>query len=162
VQSAGGYFFVVELLDAASFWQSVRSGILDSLGRPGAERETQLKDLLWELSSVAHVSRADRRAIIGDEDLEPETLDRFVNPLAHDRPDRVRQCHQPLRALVLLGASDLTTHDVGEAYLHASDESGADDRDLWRLRASPSSAQDCARDLSRLIALAGPSVLALD
>ena len=33
VQSAGGYFFVVELLDAASFWQSVRSGILDSLGR---------------------------------------------------------------------------------------------------------------------------------
>ena len=33
---------------------------------------------------------------------------------------------------------------------------------LWRLRASPSSAQDCVRDLSRLIALAGPSVLALD
>jgi hypothetical protein len=85
-QSSGGYFFVVELLDAASFWQSVRSGILESLGRPGAERETQLKDLLWELSSIAHVSRADRRAIIGDDDLEPETLDRFVNALAKARP----------------------------------------------------------------------------
>ena len=26
VQAAAGYFFVVELLDAASFWQSVRNG----------------------------------------------------------------------------------------------------------------------------------------
>ena len=162
VQSSGGYFFVVELLDAASFWQSVRSGILESLGRPGAERETQLKDLLWELSSIAHVSRADRRAIIGDDDLEPETLDRFVNALAKKRPDPVRQCHQTLRALVLLGATDLAAHDAGDAYLQSSDESGSDDRDRWRLRASPASAQECVRELSRLIALAGPAVLALD
>ena len=65
VQDGGGYFFVVELLDAASFWESVRSGILESLGRPGRRHETQLKDILWELASLAHVSRADRRAIIG-------------------------------------------------------------------------------------------------
>ncbi|CAA0138347.1 Uncharacterised protein [Mycolicibacterium vanbaalenii] len=163
VQAGGGYFFVVELLDAASFWQSVRNGILESLGRPGAQRETQLKDLLWELSSIAHVSRADRRAIIGDDDLDPETLDRFVNALAAVRKDPVRQCHQTLRALVLLGAADLVAHDVGEAYLQASEESGSgDDRDRWRLRASPASAQDCVRDISRLIALAGPAVLALD
>ncbi|MGY4653744.1 helicase HerA domain-containing protein [Mycobacterium sp. URHB0021] len=162
VQSSGGYFFVVELLDAASFWQSVRSGILESLGRPGAERETQLKDLLWDLSSIAHVSRADRRAIIGDDDLEPETLDRFVNAMAKARPDPVRQCHQTLRALVLLGAADLSAHDAGEAYLQSSEEFGSDDRDRWRLRASPASAQECVRELSRLFALAGPAVLALD
>ena len=130
-------------------------------GPSGAERETQLKDLLWELSSIAHVSRADRRAIIGDDDLEPETLDRFVNALA-ERPDPVRQCHQTLRALVLLGATDLAAHDAGDAYLQSSDESGSDDRDRWRLRASPTSAQECVRELSRLIALAGPAVLALD
>ena len=162
VQAAAGYFFVVELLDAASFWQSVGNGILESLGRTGAERETQLKDLLWELSSIAHVSRAERRAIIGDEDLDVDTLDRFVNALAKARPDPVRQCRQTLRALVLLGASDLAAHDVGEAYLHSSDEHGSDDRDQWRLRASPASAQECVRDVSRLIALAGPSVLAVD
>src|SRR5262249_9038097 len=141
---------------------SVRNGILESLGRPGADRETQLKDLLWELSSIAHVSRAHRRAIIGDEDLDLETLDRFVNALAKTRPDPVRHCHQTLRALVLLGASDLAAHDAGEAYLHSSEEHGSDDRDHWRLRASPMSAQDCVRDVSRLIALAGPSVLAVD
>lgn len=98
VQAGGGYFFVVELLDAASFWHSVRNGILESLGRPGAQRETQLKDLLWELSSIARVSRADRRAIIGDDDLDPETLDRFVNALAAVRKDPVRQCHHAARA----------------------------------------------------------------
>ncbi len=162
VQASGGYFFLVELLDAATFWESVRNGIIDSLGRPGAQRETQLKDLLWELASIAHVSRAERRVIIGDDDLDPETLDRFVNALAKAHRDPVRECHQTLRALVLLGATDLAAHDVGEAYLQASDELGNDERAQWRLRASPASAQQCVQELSRLIALAGPAVLALD
>lgn len=162
VQAAGGYFVLVELLDAATFWESVRNGIVDSLGRPGATRETQLKDLLWELSSIAHVSRADRRAIIGDDDLEPDTLDRFVNALAKAHRDPVRDCHQTLRALVLLGATDLSAHDVGEAYLQASDEFGNDERAQWRLRTSPASAQQCVQEISRLVALAGPAVLALD
>ncbi|WP_101950086.1 helicase HerA domain-containing protein [Mycobacterium sp. 3519A] len=162
IQAAGGYFLLVELLDAATFWESVRNGIVDSLGRPGATRETQLKDLLWELSSIAHVSRADRRAIIGDDDLEPETLDRFINALAKAHRDPVRDCHQTLRALVLLGATDLVAHDVGEAYLQASDEFGDDERAQWRLRTSPASAQQCVQEISRLVALAGPAVLALD
>ncbi|HEY6646109.1 MAG TPA: DUF87 domain-containing protein [Mycobacterium sp.] len=162
VQASGGYFLLVELVDAASFWESVRNGIIESLGRPGAQRETQLKDLLWELSSIAHVSRADRRAVIGDDDLDPETLDRFINALAKERRDPVREHHQTLRALVLLGAADLAAHDVGEAYLQASEESGNEERAEWRLRASPASAQVCVQEISRLMALAGPAVLALD
>ncbi|MBI3224326.1 MAG: DUF87 domain-containing protein [Mycolicibacterium cosmeticum] len=162
VQKDGGFFFVVELLDAASFWESVRSGILESLGRPGVGRETQLKDLLWELSSIAHVSRAERRAIIGDDDLEPATLDQFVNTLAKARRD-VRDCHQTLRALVLLAANDLTARDVGDAYLQASEEDDdSSDRKMWRLKGTSPSAQQCVRDIARLTALAGPAVLALD
>jgi Helicase HerA, central domain len=162
VQSGGGYFFIVQLLDAASFWQSVRNGIIESLGRPGAKRETQLKDLLWELASTAYISRGDRKAIIGDDDLEPEVLDNFVNALAKARPDPVRSADQTLRALVLLAAADLTVHNIGDAFLHAVDEVGSGGREHWRLGASLSSAQECVRDISRLIALAGPSVLALD
>lgn len=162
VQADGGFFFVIELLDAASFWQSVRNGILESFGRPGAHRETQLKDLLWELSSLAHVSRADRRAIVGDADLEPEVLDRFINALAKVRKDTVRHCHQTLRALVLFAATDLTAQDIGEAYLQASSEAGGDERLRWGLRAAPSLTQECVREISRLVALVGPSVLAVD
>lgn len=162
VQVSDGYFFLVTLSDSATFWESVRNGIVESLGRPGAHRDTQLKDLLWELSSIAHVSRADRRAIIGDDDLDPETLERFVTALDKAHRDPVRDCRQTLRALVLLGATELAAHDVGEAYLQASAEFGSDERAVWGLRASPASAQACVQEFSRLIALAGPAVLALD
>lgn len=162
VQAEGGFFFVVELLDATSFWESVRSGILESLGRPGGNRETQLKDLLWELSSLAHVSRADRRAIIGDDDLDPETLYRFVKALTSVAKETVWQCHQTLRALVLLGSNDFTTHDIGESFLQAGEEFSCDERGPWGLRTPPASAQICVRDISRLAALAGPAVLAVD
>ena len=72
VQAADGFFFVVELLDATSLWESARSSILRSLNRPAASRETQLKELLYQLCSVAHVSRVDRKAIIGDDPLTPD------------------------------------------------------------------------------------------
>ncbi|MDA2891976.1 DUF87 domain-containing protein [Mycolicibacterium sp. BiH015] len=162
VQAENGFFFVVELLDAASFWQSVRSGMLESLGRPGAHRETQLKDLLWELASLAHVSRADRRAIVGDDDLDAETLYRFIKALSVVAKETVWQCHQALRALVLLGSNDFVAHDIGEGFLQGSEEFSIEERGPWGLRAAPASAQECVRDISRLVALAGPAVLAVD
>lgn len=164
VQTSGGFFFLVELLDATSFWQSARAGILESLGRPGAERETQLKDLLWELSSVAHISRANRRAVIGDDEITPEILSDFVNALHKARRETVRRAHHTLRALVLLAAMDLELQDIGEAFLTASatDDADRDERNAWGLPAPSLSPQESVRDISRLIALAGPSVLALD
>lgn len=157
VQTAGGFFFLVELLDAASFWQSARAGILESLGRPGSERETQLKDLLWELSSVAHISRANRRAVIGDDDLTPDILTDFVNSLHKVHRHTVKRAHHTLRALVLLGAGDLELQDIGEAFL-----TGSGEKEAWGLPAPVLTPQESVRDISRLIALAGPSVLALD
>lgn len=162
VQADSGFFFVVELLDAASFWQSVRSGMLESLGRPGAHRETQLKDLLWKLASLAHVSRADRRAIVGDDDLDAETLYRFIKALSVVAKETVWQCHQALRAVVLLGSNDFIAHDIGEGFLQGSEEFSIEERGPWGLRAAPASAQECVRDISRLVALAGPAVLAVD
>ena len=162
VQDGGGYFFVVELLDAASFWESVRSGMLESLGRPGRRHETQLKDVLWDLSSLAHVSRADRRAIIGDDDLDAETLYRFIMALSKAAKETVRQCHQVLRALVLVASNDFLAHDIGEGFLQGSEEFTAEERGPWGLRAAPASAQECVRDIARLVAVAGPAVLAVD
>ncbi|AKS34107.1 helicase HerA domain-containing protein [Mycolicibacterium goodii] len=168
VQTAGGFFFLVELLDATSFWQSARAGILESLGRPGAERETQLKDLLWELASIAHISRANRRAIIGDDDLTPEILTDFVNALHKARRQTIKRAHHTLRALVLLGAADLDLQDIGEAFLvgNVGTLGAADgsDRELagWGLPVPSATPQESVRDISRLVALAGPAVLALD
>jgi hypothetical protein len=162
VQDAGGFFFMVELLDATSFWQSARGGILESLGRPGTERETQLKDLLWRLSSIAHISRAARRAVIGDEDLTREILDDFVASLVKAHRDPVRDCRHTLRALVLLGATDLGLQDIGEAYLLSTDDVGGDERSEWGLRVPGKTPQETVGDIARLVALAGPAVLGID
>lgn len=161
VQQGGGFFFIVELLDATSFWQSARAGILESLGRPGATRETQLKDLLWELASLAHVSRADRRAIAGEDDLTPETLDAFITALSKVDRETMRQCRHLVRALVLSGSNDFALQDIGDAYLNGTD-GPAGERATWSLPAPAGTPQEVVRDISRVVALAGPSVLAVD
>jgi hypothetical protein len=161
VQNGGGYFFIVELLDATSFWQSARAGILESLGRPGAARETQLKDLLWALASLAHVSRADRRAIAGEDDVTPETLDGFITALSKVDRETMRQCRHMVRALVLSGSNDFRLQDIGDAYLNGTDDP-AGERATWSLPAPAGTPQEVVRDISRVVALAGPSVLAVD
>lgn len=162
VQAQDGFFFLLELLDATSFWESARSSILESLGRPAAGRETQLKELLWRLASVAHVSRADRRVIAGEDELTPEILSTFVNALNKSNPQTVRQAHHTLRALVLLGATDLGVQDVGQAYLNSAEDVDDTGRRTWGVGVSTLTPQECVRDISRLVALAGPSVLAID
>jgi Helicase HerA, central domain len=162
VQANGGFFFLVELLDATSFWQSARSGVLESLGRPGRTRDTQLKDLLWDLSSLAHISRSDRRAVIGDEDLTPEILNGFVSGLHNEYRETVRPCRHTLRALVLLGAADLGLQDIGEAFLTGTDDLDRDQRRTWELGNPPASEQACVKEISRLVALAGAAILAID
>lgn len=161
VQDRGGFFLLVELLDATSFWQSAHGGILDSLNRPGGERETQLKDLLWQLSTLAHVGRADRRSLIGDDDVTPEIVERFVNALHREHRATVRECHHTLRALVLLGSGDLGLQDVGQAFLSGNDLDDAA-RAAWRLPNPTLTPQESVRQISRIIALAGPAVLAID
>jgi hypothetical protein len=162
VQAADGFFFVVELLDATSFWESARSSILRSLGRPGAQRETQLKELLWQLASLAHISRAERRAVIGDDELTPEILSTFVKALHTSNRETVSQTRHTLRALVLLGAADLDVQDVGQAYLNSAEDVDDTGRRTWSVGVSTLTPQECVRDISWLVALAGPAVLAID
>lgn len=160
VQDAGGFFFMVELLDGSNFWRSARGGILESLGRPTVKHETQLKHLLWELTDQAHTSRVHRKAIIGKDELTPEVLDEFVIGMRKVNPD-VKNYQQTLRALVLQASSDFNLQDIGEAFLISTDLSD-EDRSLWGLQTPPHTPEEGVRAISRLVALAGPAVMALD
>ena len=64
--------------------------------------------------------------------------------------------------MVLLGATDLELQDIGEAYLTGNDDFGRGERDDWGLPTPTLTPQESVRDVSRLVALAGPAVLALD
>lgn len=165
VQQAGGFFLMVELLDGSNFWRSARGGILESLGRPTVmrepvEHETQLKYLLWRLTEQAGTSRVHRKSILGQNDLTPEILKEFVSDMRRVNPD-VKALQATLRALVLMASADFELQDIGEAFLIATDLSD-EDRSTWGLETSPHTPEEGVRALSRVIAMAGPSVMALD
>ena len=71
----------------------------------------------WALASLAHVSRADRRAIAGEDDVTPETLDGFITALSKVDRETMRQCRHLVRALVLSGSNDFGLQDIGDARL---------------------------------------------
>ena len=160
VQDAGGFFFMVELLDGSNFWRSARGGILESLGRPSGKHETQLQRLLWELTEQARTTRVHRKAILGQNELTPEVLNEFVIGMRKVNPD-VKNYQQTLRALVLLGSSDFELQDIGEAFLISTDLAD-EDRASWGLETPPHNPEEGVRAISRIVAMAGPAVMALD
>ncbi|MDH2427259.1 DUF87 domain-containing protein [Sphaerisporangium sp. TRM90804] len=160
-QQQGGYFFLVSLLDARGFWDSVLVSMLDSLSRR-QEGETQLKVLLRNLSQLIGVPRLVRRAVIGDAPLSREALDTFIEALRRHDGQVGRDSQDTARALVLRACDDLGAQDVGDSYLASVPEEEPGERARWGVRRERRTPQEIVRDLSRLVALTGPSVIAVD
>ncbi|MFE3451344.1 helicase HerA domain-containing protein [Nonomuraea sp. NPDC059194] len=159
-QREGGYFFLVGLLDARSFWDSIVIAMLDSLWRPVDDGQSQLRLLLNRLAQLADVPRMVRRAVDGRGRLDRGALDLFVEALRRKGGTVLRDAHDTARALVLLASDDLAAQDVGQAYLTSVPDEGLGK--LWGLTRGHRSPQEVVRDLSRLLALTGPSVIAVD
>ncbi|MEU4701988.1 helicase HerA domain-containing protein [Nonomuraea dietziae] len=159
-QREGGYFFLVGLLDARNFWDSIVIAMLDSLWRPAEDGQSQLRLLLNRLAALADVPRMVRRAVDGRRPLDGEALDLFVGALRRKGGVVLRDAHDTARALVLLASDDLAAQDVGQAYLSSIPDEGQGRE--WGLTKGYRSPQEVVRDLSRLLALTGPSVIAVD
>ncbi|GAA2850592.1 helicase HerA domain-containing protein [Nonomuraea rubra] len=162
VQAQGGYFVLVGLLDARGFWESTLVSMLDSLSRPRADGQVQLASFLDRLASEAGVSRMARRAITGKRPVTRDELDAFVVALRRRDPQVGRECQDTVRALVLLAGDDLGLQDLGEAYLSSVPEGEAGERAAWGIRQLGRTPQEIVRDISRLLALTGPTIIAVD
>ncbi|GAA1886288.1 ATP-binding protein [Asanoa iriomotensis] len=161
-QAAGGYFFLVSLLDASAFWRSVAQSVLDGLNRETAEQDSQLRTFLRRLADLVGAPRAVRRAVTGESELTRPILDAFVDLLRkHNRQVGV-DCQDTARALVLEAAEKTSDQDVGHEFLCANDELEPGERAAWGMRRARRSAQEIVRDVSRLLALTGPTVIAVD
>ena len=162
VQEQGGYFFLVGLLDAKDFWDSVLASIMEGLFRSVPGSDTQLRLFLRRLSAVVGAPRAARRAVMGETDLTPAALDAFVRGL--DEHDRMvaRECDDTLRALALYASEDVVHRNLAENYFSSEPEAVPGERAEWRMRRKARSAQEIVRELSRLLAVTGPTVIAVD
>ncbi|MEV4297597.1 helicase HerA domain-containing protein [Microbispora rosea] len=162
VHEEDGYFFLVSLLDARSFWDSVLLSMLDSLSRPIPESGTQLTELLWRLCLLAEIPEDARRSVTGEASLSRQDLDDFVRALRRYDRHVGGVAQDVARALVLRASGDPSAQDVGDAYLSCAAEGDPGERAGWGFSTIAKSPQEIVRDLSRLVALTGPSVIAVD
>src|SRR5262245_2689719 len=161
VNARQGYFFLVSLLDAAGFWASVVQSLDEGLSRSAGGKDNQLRTLLRDLGDKVGAPRTVRRAVVGDTTLTREALDAFIERLSQYEPLVGRECHETARALALLASDSAPDREIGETYLQSiEDDHGA--RVGWGMRRTPRTAELIVRDLSWLLALSGPTVVAVD
>ncbi|WP_066365527.1 ATP-binding protein [Herbidospora mongoliensis] len=156
-----GYFFLMSVLDARNFWESALVSIQDGLARVGADEESQLKRFLRNLTEPMSLPRRTQQAIIGNQPLEKEYLKEFMQGLYKRNSKVFMEAQDTARALVLLAANDYNLASLGDSYMYGLDDIDNGRRD-WGFRPVTRTSQELVRDISRLLAMTGPSVMAFD
>ena len=162
VQHRGGYFFLIGLLDGRNFWDGVLVFLLDGLAREVTGGETQLRLLLRRLASRVGAPRTSRRAVIGEIALNREALDAFVSGLRDFNSHVAHECRDTLRALALRASEDEEHQDIADDVFAGGAETAGPAWQDWGIRRRERTSQDIVRQISWLLALTGPSVIAFD
>ncbi|MFS8095663.1 DUF87 domain-containing protein [Lentzea alba] len=158
VQEQGGYFFLVEVTSGKAFWDDVADAMRSELRRANDEGDIQLTVLLRQLCLGADVPAEVASAITGESKLMPDHLSTFLGGLRKVDSRIAVECGDSIRALVLYASEH---SDVGKSYLKGVDES-SDERRRWGLPSEANSSRTIVRDVSRVLAMTGPCVIAVD
>ncbi|MFD9740081.1 helicase HerA domain-containing protein [Umezawaea sp. NPDC059074] len=161
VRRRGGYFFLVSL-SQSDFWQNIVHALRNGLHYSGPSGERQLTVVLVRLANRLDLPDEARRQVVGEAPLTKWALDEVVHALGRTDPQRGHECRHTARALVLLAAKDLAANEVGESYLVSASEAVPGERNSWGIHPDPKDAHQIVGELSRLISLTGPSLLAID
>jgi len=158
MRDAGGWFFLLKILDGESFWAGAVHGVLNGLlNRDGG----QLGAMLSELSRLAGCSGEVQMRLRGTIPVSRTDIDEFIERVRDLDPQVAMECQDTLRALVLYRARGKSS-EVGHSYLVLKDGIGEEDRAHWGFRTHVRSPQLLLNDLSRIFALTGPVVMAVD
>ncbi|HEX5114201.1 MAG TPA: DUF87 domain-containing protein [Pseudonocardiaceae bacterium] len=158
----GGYFFLVSLLHGHKFWPNIRHALLSGLNQYGANNVSQLRELLRRFATQLKLPDPTARQITGATALTRPALDDAVGALTDAAPEWGTECRHTARALVLLGARNTDARDIAEAYLTSESDDMRQERAEWGIHGRVKPAQEVVREMSRLIAFTGPSMLAVD
>jgi hypothetical protein len=161
VQRRGGYFFLVDLSSGAMFWDDLAEAVRDGLLREDDAGRTQLATALDRLCARAGVPEI-VDAVAGRAPLSVGHLARFADALRRlDRSVGI-ECGDVARALVLYCSANSRDMEIGLDYLRGYEEAGRGERRAWGLNPRTKPARTVVRDVSRLLALTGPAVIAVD
>lgn len=159
VEVQDGYFFLIRLVEGQEFWRSAVHGVVKGLNSSPVD---QLRTLLTSLCGQAGLSGERQQRVLGTIPVRPADLDALVDGLRDVDRAVAAECHNTLRALVLLRARASAVNQVGDDYLNNDGDVPAEQRETWGFRGPARPRTLVLQDLSRLLAVSGPSVLAVD
>jgi hypothetical protein len=161
VQAAGGYFFLLGDLTRKTFWEEARTAFVQQLLPLKDGSRDQLGRLLADLADQAGVEKPVRGAVTGVVPPSPEDVGAFIAALRSLDPSLAPPCLDTARALVLLASPESSHTEIGYSYLDGGDVEAAERR-KWGIRNKPNTARFVINQVSRLLALSGPTVVAVD
>jgi Helicase HerA, central domain len=163
-QREGGYFFLISLLDGKAFWESAALALASGLLQQTADGPTQLTVFLDRLGALLGLSQEVRDVISGTSGTPtPAVLDEFISALRRRSRSLGQEARDTARALVLYGSADYAASDIGQGYLNSLDpDESSDGRSRWGIGRVSRTPQQIVHDVSRLLALTGPTVIAID
>lgn len=159
VQEQGGWFFMPKLIDGPSFWPGAVYGFMSRL--LGSDYG-QLGPMLNGLAELAGCDRELRMRLHGNIELDRSHLDEFLDRLESVDDQVARDCQDTLRALVLYQSNRRRLQNIGDSFLSLDEGLEESARAEWGFRRRNRSPQLVFNDLSRIFALTGPVVLAID
>ncbi|MEU6726937.1 DUF87 domain-containing protein [Nonomuraea wenchangensis] len=162
IARAGGYFFLVDFSAGDDFWRRTAGAMVDDLGRSAAGPDTPAQAVVALRGLAALAGAGDRIAAVEDgKDITREDLDALVAGLvARDR--RLQRCRDTIRALALYAVASGPAFDVAHDHLMSTEEAEEGDRGAWGMSRGIKAPHDIVVELSTILALTGPSVIAVD
>ncbi|HEY6790982.1 MAG TPA: DUF87 domain-containing protein [Trebonia sp.] len=161
VQAAGGYFFLLGDLTRKTFWDEARTAVVQQLQPLRDGSRDQLGRLLSDLADHAGVDKPVRAAVTGAVPPTPADVTAFIAALRGLSTELAPPCLDTARALVLLASPEPEHSDLGYYYLEAGDIDSTELRP-WGIRTKPKKARFVINQVSQLLALSGPAVVAVD
>ena len=161
VQREGGFFFLVGDLFTKAFWEQVLGSMVEQLLPLPDGSRNQLAALLTRLADQVGLDGSFRAQVTGEVPPTPEGVKVFIAALRRAAPSLGLICQDTARALVLLASPLQEDQDVGYYYL-TGNEVDLQDRRHWRINSTRKIPRLLVNEVSQLLALAGPIVLAID
>ncbi|HET6705293.1 ATP-binding protein [Amycolatopsis sp.] len=161
VHRARGYFFLVDVTAAEAFWENTAEALRRGLLRPDDSGNSQLKSFLLRVCLRAHVDAEVTTRIRGGHGLTAEDVETFVEGVASLDEMIADECGDTARALVLIASRNPSAKYVGDDYLDGNDELTSEARG-WGIWSRPKRSRVLVQEMTQLLALTGPVVIAVD
>lgn len=160
-QRMGGYFFLDNLTAGEAFWDNTVEALRSGLSRMDDTGDTQLVSFVRRVCQQAGLGPLTNQ-IAGSRSLSRKHVDAFLTGLRELDRQVALECADVARALVLYASDDTGARDAGESYLGRYEENKRGERRKWGIGPRERSALSLVRDITRLLALTGPVVIAVD